>query len=203
MTKKQKSETSTRERILVAAMTMFGENPGTKLSVRSVAARAGVSTGSLRYHFPTQRALQDAVLATIYDVVLPDDGIHDESTPARERLLGCLRQVLAPAGVGKQAREATSKVFHTFIDPEPNGETRAAYFAIAGEAQRRTEYWLTVLASEGAIAEGDNTRRARFLLTVLNGLSLERALPADESILASETSTLRAAVDCVFDSRTW
>jgi AcrR family transcriptional regulator len=193
----QETGTGSRDKVLRAAMAMFGEDPGTRLSVRAVAARAGVSTGSLRYHFPTQRALQDAVLAGIYDVVAPGDRVHDRSAPARDRLIGCLRQVLALAGVGEQARAGWSQIFKTYIEPAPTDEIRAAYLAIEREAQRRVEYWLTVLSNEGALAEGDHSRQARFLVTVLNGLSIARALPAEESILAAETETLHAAVDHV------
>jgi AcrR family transcriptional regulator len=192
---------SSRDKILLAAMKMFGEDPGTRLSVRAVASRAGVSTGSLRYHFPTQRDLQDEVLTRIYDLVVSDDRIHDSSVPARDRLVDCLRQVLAGVGVGAQAREASRKVVEEFIAPEPTEELRAAYLAIEREVRRRVEYWLTVLANEGALPEGDNTRRARFLITVINGLGLERALPAEDSILQSETDTLYTAVDCVLGSR--
>lgn len=197
----QETGPSSRDRVLRAAVAMFGEDAGARLSVRAVAARAGVSTGSLRYHFPTQRALQDAVLAGIYDVVAPGEGIHDRSVPARDRLIDCLRQVLALAGVGEQARAGWREIFKTYIEPEPTDENRAAYLAIEREAQRRVEYWLSVLSSEGALAEGDNARRARFLVTVLNGLSIARALPAEESILAVETETLHAAVDHVLGSR--
>jgi AcrR family transcriptional regulator len=197
----QETGDSSRDRVLRAAIAMFGEDPSARLSVRAVAARAGVSTGSLRYHFPTQRALQDAVLAGVYDVITPGDRIHDRSATARDRLVDCLRQVLAVAGVGEQARAAWGAIFTTYIEPEPTDETRAAYLAIEREAQRRVEYWLTVLKNEGAITEGDNSRRARFLVTVLNGLSIERALPSTESILTTETETLHAAVDHVLSSR--
>lgn len=67
---------------------------------------------------------------------------------------------------------------------------------------RRVEYWLTVLADEGALPKEDHARRVRFLLTVLNGLSIERALPAEDSILKSETETLYMAVDCVLNAQT-
>jgi AcrR family transcriptional regulator len=182
-------------------MELFGENPAARLSVRAVASRAGVSTGSLRYHFPTQRALQDEVLTRIYDLVVSDDRIHDRTVPARDRLVDCLRQVLTGVGVGKQAREATLKVVEEFIASEPTEQTRAAYLAIEREVRRRVEYWLTVLTNEGALPDGDNTRRARFLITVINGLGLERALPAEDSILQTETDTLYMAVDCVLGSR--
>ncbi|MBP0459756.1 TetR/AcrR family transcriptional regulator [Streptomyces montanisoli] len=191
-----------RDKIVHAAMTMVGEDPGARLSVRAVAARAGVSTGSLRYHFPTQRALQEAVLAALYDAITPGDLIHDRSVTAEERLVGCLRQVLSVAGVGEQARAGWSEIFKAYIEHEPTEDNRAAYLAIEREAHRRVEYWLAVLGDEGAVPEGDNARRARFLETVLAGLSIARALPSEESILATETEVLRAAVDHVLGRRT-
>ncbi|MBP2367620.1 TetR/AcrR family transcriptional regulator [Pseudonocardia parietis] len=196
-----KANLSSRDKILRAAMEMFGEDPGAKLSVRAVAARAGLSTGSLRYHFPTQRELQDEVLTRIYDLVISDDRIHDSSVPARDRLVDCLRQVLTRVGVGERAREGMRKVVDEFVVPEPTEEIHAAYLAVEREARRRVEYWLTALTNDGALPEGDNTRRARFLITVVNGLGLERALPAEDSILQSETETLYTAVDCVLGSR--
>jgi AcrR family transcriptional regulator len=189
-----------REKVIAAAVAMVAEDATARLSVRAVAARAGVSTGSLRFHFPTQRALQDTVLATIYDQVFPDDPIRDRSRPARDRLVDCLRQVLAPAGVGERAREAWTIAYGTFIAPDPTEEVRAAYLAMEREGHRRADYWLTVLADEGALPVEDRARRVRFLLTILNGLSIERALPAEESILKSETDTLYMAADCVLNA---
>lgn len=166
------TDLSTRDRILLAAATMFGEDTSARLSVRAVAARAGVSTGSLRHHFPTQRALREAVLGVVYDQVARDDPIHDRSMPAPERLLGCLRQVLAFTKTREQKRAAWLEVFGRFIEPEPTPDITAAYRMIEEEAHRRVEYWLSVLSEEGALPDGDNARRARFLNTVLNGLSL-------------------------------
>jgi AcrR family transcriptional regulator len=183
--------------VLLAAMQMLGENPGAKLSVRAVAARAGVSTGSLRFHFPTQRELQDEVLTRLYDVIAPDERIHDRTVPARDRLLACLRQVLAPAGVGAGAREAHRILHERFVAPEPTEEVRQAYLALEREGLRRVEAWLAALTREGALSAGDNARRAKFLLTVLNGLALERALPAEGSVLPAENDTLSMAVDAV------
>jgi AcrR family transcriptional regulator len=197
----QRDETSgSRERILAAAAAMLAEDVTATLSVRAVSARAGVSTGSLRFHFPNQRALKDAVLARIYDHMFPDDPIHDRSVPARDRLVNCLRQVLAPAGVGEQAREAWTHAYRTYIAPEPTEPVRAAYLALEQGGWRRIEHWLTVLAAEGALPREDRARRVKFLLTVLNGLSVERALPAEDSILESETETLYMAVDCVLSA---
>ncbi|MFE1250185.1 TetR/AcrR family transcriptional regulator [Streptomyces sp. NPDC058735] len=190
----------TREKILRAAAEMIAEDMTAKLSVRAVAARAGVSTGSLRFHFPTQRALRDSLLARIYEAVLPGDPIRDRTLPPRERLLNCLRQALAPLGTDEDARTAWGTVYRTFIEPEPTEQVRAAYLGHARETERRVEHWLTVLAEEGALPPGDHTRDVRFLITVLNGLSVERALPTGESVLTAEIETLNAAVDHVLST---
>ncbi|MET4659579.1 AcrR family transcriptional regulator [Streptomyces sp. PvP037] len=190
----------TREKILQAAAEMLAEDMAAKLSVRAVAARAGVSTGSLRFHFPTQRALQDSLLARIYDHLLPGDPIRDRTLPPRERLLNCLRQVLAPLGTSEDARTAWGTMYRTFIEPEPTEQVRAAYLRLERESERRVEHWLTVLEGEGALSPGDHTRNLKFLLTVLNGLSVERALPSRESVLVAETETLNAAVDHVLST---
>lgn len=187
----------TRERILKAAAEMIAEDITATLSVRAVAARAGVSTGSLRFHFPTQRALQDEVLARIYEHFVPDDPIRDRSLPARDRLVACLRQMLVPAGVGEQARSAWGAAYHAFIAPEPSEQVRTAYLAYERASARRVEYWLGVLADEGALARRDLGRDVRFLLTVLNGLSVERALPSGDSVLKAETDSLYFAADAI------
>lgn len=190
-----------RDRILIAAATMLSEDPATRLSVRAVAARAGVSTGSLRHHFPTQRALQDAVLAGVFDMIAPADPIGDTTLPARERLIRCLRHLLAAGGTGEQARESWRHAFETFIVPEPTAQVRQTYVAQEREAQRRVEHWLSVLADEGELPVGEIARRATFLLTVLSGLALERAMPGETSTLVAENATLALAVDTVLGPR--
>ena len=197
MDEEARQKLSSRDKVLLAAMQLFGENPAATLSVRAVAARAGVSTGSLRYHFPTQRALQDEVLTRVYDLVFTGDDIHDRSIPARDRLVGCLRQVLSAAAVGEEARRGMCTVVERFVAPEPTDEVRAAYLALEREVRRRVEYWLTVLTDEGALTAGDTARRAQFLITVVNGLGFERAMPTGESTLQSENDTLYMAADCV------
>jgi AcrR family transcriptional regulator len=188
---------SSREKVLAAAAAMMAEDPAANLSVRAVASRAGVSVGSLRFHFPTQDALQDALLARIYDHFFPGDPIRDPALSARDRLVACLRQMLAPTGVGDDARAAWAAVYKSFIEPERTAELRSVYAGIEREGVRRVAYWLSVLADEGVVRRGDHTPQARFLLTVLNGLGYERALPSSGPLLQFETATLHLAVDAV------
>lgn len=191
---------SSRDRILIAAAEMLSEDPSARLSVRAVAARAGVSTGSLRFHFPTQRELHDTVLAGIYAHVAPDDPIHDRALPARDRLVACLRQVIALMETGDGARASWTRIFELFIATAPSDEAHDSYRAMARQGDRRIEHWLAVLAREGALPADSIPRSTRFLSTVLDGLAIGRALPAEASVLTAETETLYLAVDAVLGS---
>lgn len=227
---------STRERILAAAAAIIGEDGITaRLSVRAVAARAEVSVGSLRHHFPTQQTLRDELMRRVYDWMLPESSIGDRTIPARDRLVGCLRGVLEMSGAGAEARSNMIALTSSFIAVEPTEPVREAYLAMQRDGQRRMEQWLRVLAAEGAVdgiagarstvaeeaeptdaeptdatedALADDTaaeqaiaRGARFLATVLDGLALERALPAHDSLAQGETEALYTAVDAVLNPR--
>lgn len=191
-------EPGTRDRILIAAATMVSEDPGTRLSVRAVAARAGVSTGSLRHFFPNQRVLMDEVAAGITGLLGNDDLIANTTLSAAERLLMCLQQVLAATGTGEDARRAWRIAFDAYIDSEPNADAVEAYRALCAAGLRRIERWLDVLEAEGALPPGDNSERAAYLNAVMDGLSIARALPTDVARIRSEVDTLRYAVSALF-----
>lgn len=190
---------STRERILTAAAEIIAEEGVTaKLSVRAIASRVGVSTGSLRHHFPTQQLLRDEVMRRVYDWMLPSTDIHDTEVPPRDRLVGCLRQVLDMVGSGAESRAAMSALTESFISAEQTEQVREAYLSMQRDGQRRTEEWLRILAEEGVLADASRIpQSARFLSTVLNGLALDRALPAEDSLPQRETETLYMAADSV------
>ena len=190
-------EPGTRAKILIAAATMLGENPTARLSVRAVATRAGVSTGSLRHFFPTQRALVETVVAGLHDLEIPDDPIHDHSLSPTERLVACLRLLLAQVGTGDRARQQWGALYEAYVASPPSEDEAATYFALERMGRHRLEQWLTTLVDEGAIPAGRIGERARFLSTVMNGLMTERALPADTVRVESETETLRLAAHAV------
>ncbi|AZH79833.1 MULTISPECIES: TetR/AcrR family transcriptional regulator [Microbacterium] len=190
-------EPGTREKILIAAATMLGENPTARLSVRAVAARAQVSTGSLRHFFPTQRELIETVVAAMYDLELPDDPINDRSLTAEERLIACLQLILRQVGVGESARRQWGALYEAYVATAPSEDEAATYIALDRMGRHRIAQWLTVLIDEGAVPAGRVEERARFLSTVLAGLMTERALPSDAVGIEAETTSLRLAVHAV------
>ncbi|BBY85745.1 MULTISPECIES: TetR/AcrR family transcriptional regulator [Actinomycetes] len=186
---------STRDKILIAAATMLGEDPTSRLSVRAVAARAGVSVGSLRHFFPTQRALVDTVIAGIYDLDLPDDPMQDTTGDPGERLVACLQLLLSQVGTGERAREHWRSLHDTYVAATPSADATHSFLALERLAVHRIARWLGLLRDEGALAPGDLDAQARFLSTVVNGLSFERALPGDRERLPFELQTLRTAAE--------
>lgn len=189
--------TETREKIVAAAADLVREG-GAVMSVRAVAARAGVGASTLRYYFPTQKALFETVLTAVYDEALPDERMRDAAISPRDRLIESLWQLLEPVGVPSVAREVWDTIYLTFIGPEATDNARKGYRVLVGQAEQRVVAWLVILEAEGALAPGDNLQRTRFLLTVLDGLSIERALPMDETQLVAERATLGMAVDAIF-----
>lgn len=191
------AEPGTRDKILIAAATMLGEDPTARLSVRAVAARAQVSTGSLRHFFPTQRSLLDTVVAGIYDVDLPDDPIDDHARTPSERLIAGLRLMLAHVGAGDRARQHWGALYEAYVASTPSDDEAATYLALERMGRHRIERWLATLIEEGAIPAGEVEQRARFLTTVVSGLMTERALPAEGVQVESEAAALRLAVHAV------
>lgn len=193
----ESEEPGTRAKILVAAATMLGENPTARLSVRAVAARAQVSTGSLRHFFPTQRDLIDTVVAAMNDLEIPDDPINDRSLTPTERLVACLRLLLAQVGVGDRARKQWGALYEAYVASTPSEDEAATYRALEQMGRHRIEQWLATLIEEGAFPAGRIDQRARFLATVTTGIMTERALPAELVRAESEIETLRLAVHAV------
>lgn len=192
----------TRGRILDAACDIAKAGDGTRVSVRAVAARAGVGLGTLRHHFPTQGELLNAVLTSIYQEALPDERIRDSSAPPKDRLLECLRHILAPVGVEGRAREVWAGLFRAFIDPAAADGRDVGYLALERQTLGRIESWLSILVDEGSLACGDNAFRARFLVTVLNGLAVQRALPSVTAPLDDvENAVLLTAVGALGELR--
>ncbi|MDI2027406.1 TetR/AcrR family transcriptional regulator [Saccharopolyspora sp. TS4A08] len=193
------SKGDTRSKILIAAATMLGEDPTARLSVRAVAARAGVSTGSLRHFFPTQQELIDTVVAGLQTLDVPDDPMADTSRGPAERLEACLQLLLAATGAGDEARRTLTSLHDAYVASPPAEDSTHAFLAIERLAVDRVERWLAVLRAEDALAPGDLEQQARFLLTVVNGLSFERAFPGAHSRIGFEKHTLALAVTAVLN----
>ena len=76
-----------RERILAAARNLFAERGYFACKVADIAARAGMSTGNVYWHFPTKEAILQAVLAEGFAAVETMTAeVAGEYGPARRKL---------------------------------------------------------------------------------------------------------------------
>ncbi|MBX9470388.1 TetR/AcrR family transcriptional regulator [Microcella sp.] len=199
----------TRSRILSAAAAMLADNPAATLSVRAVAERAGVSTGSLRHFFPTQRDLIDAVVAAITAIQPTEElesALHDTTRPAVDRLVDLLRGALRDTIGDDSARERWRSALAA-SEPTRTDDQAAPTLALERLALRRIAGWVTTLHAEAADESDagallfDAETGARFLGTVLTGLVTEQALPGSLARAAHHDSTLRIAATAVLTTR--
>lgn len=205
------SSADTRGRILAAATTMLAENPAARLSVRAVAQRAGVSTGSLRHFFPTQVDLIDAVVATLaalQNAAGTDEPLRDTERPAAERLQGLLQRTLHDALADDRALTQLRALMGQ-ADQTRSDDHAASLLAVERLGVEQLAGWVTTLRTERATAEGVPADRvdaffgstadeaARFLSSVLTGLVTEHALPGSLARRAAHESILRIAATAV------
>lgn len=157
-----------RQSIVTAAREIAAEQGMATLSVRAVAARAGVGASTLRYYFPTQRDLYDVVTDAVFDARLGDLRIRDHHLPAAKRLTECLRQFVVPAG----GLERWAATVAAVASPDPNPEHRRLWASAVRRAHERVREWLEILAPEGVLRDGDPGRHARQLLLGIDGAAL-------------------------------
>jgi len=79
-------DTGTRERLVQAAIRLFGERGYHATPVRAICAHAGVNLGAVSYHFGGKRQLYRAALRTAVETILRPGG----SRPAADHLAGLL-----------------------------------------------------------------------------------------------------------------
>src|SRR5699024_3225475 len=92
----EEGQLSKRGDIIAAAVRLAERSdPGqANLSVRAVAAEAGVDASTLRHYFPTQSGLHEAVALRSIDTVISDSSITDSSIDPGQRLVQCRAQFL-------------------------------------------------------------------------------------------------------------
>jgi AcrR family transcriptional regulator len=191
---------NSRDKIIAAALAIRRKDRHASLSVRSVAAEAGVSVGTLRHFFPTQRDLRNAVFSELYANVYPDGDLYDRSVPAKDRLMARLQQRLATAGTLEQTIQIWNETYSRYFSLESTEAERTEFAEQGRHTIERISHWLNVLIEEGAMPDGNVEQRARFLLTVSTGILIDRVLPWEDPGLERETAILALAVEAVFGS---
>ncbi|MFI0354090.1 TetR/AcrR family transcriptional regulator [Actinomadura sp. 9N407] len=165
----------TRDRILQATLRLIGEQGIGAVTNRAVAKAAGVSLGSLTYHFPSQSDLLRESLQTFVDT---------EIARVTEHVAGLRDTVPAP---DEAADEAEKAIIAFAYGPEQIANLELHLHAARDPAVRATSVQsveaydrlaATILAALGI---PDAERHAPAIVAMLYGLALRRLATGDTS----------------------
>lgn len=156
------------------------------VSIRSVAAEAGVSAGRVQHHFPTKGAL---VRASVAEMIDSAESAHVEEVAGADPETE-LWHVLAHALPDEAASRAGTSVFYSYVaaavaDPE--------IARLLAEAKDGVEDEVARLLAACGVETADPAADARALLAVADGLTL-RVFVGGLSA-ADAKASLRGALD--------
>ncbi|MGH8921787.1 MAG: TetR/AcrR family transcriptional regulator [Actinomycetes bacterium] len=184
-----------RQHILDVATRLAGTEGLRGLSVRSVAAAAGVGATTLRTYFPSQAQLYRAVAERMVSHALSNDWIQDSSLTPAERLYASLRQFLPNAAQRQYALTVWFELITLAVGPEANAEVLELVNSGQAESISISIRWFKQLADDGcALRESPEVLADRFE-TVVDGLQLHLLLDQDEAALDRAEDTLRWFVE--------
>lgn len=183
--------------IVAVARAMASTDGMSALTVRAVSAAAGIGVGTLRHHFPTQRALVDAVVADMVGGLLDESVVLDRTRPPGDRLAHAVLQFL-PASLTERGQRDAWFAFYVSSLSAPSGQARAVLEASVATSHEHMRRWLGALAADGAIAAKSVDDTSTALIALVNGLTLEALTPGSpvtvEDARRIAESAARAAV---------
>lgn len=181
----------TQQKILHAAREIIAEGAASGPTVRAVAARAGVGASTLRYYYPTQQALFEAISEVAFDSQAILEHMRDTAIPARQRLANCLSRHLPPVPAGAPARQFWSMAINGLTAAEKEATSRKYAESMTAQAREEVAAWLDLLHEEDALRESPTRHHVHFLWSVVDGLLIGRI--AAEGHLNEEEE--RAVID--------
>ncbi|WP_405840329.1 TetR/AcrR family transcriptional regulator [Streptomyces platensis] len=180
---------SRQEEILAAALRLTYEQGVGALSVRSVAAAAGVGATTLRHYFPSQADLYQAVASRLVTSVLSDLDITDDSRDPAARLYDCLAQFVPQPTEQTQSLTGWAELHRLAL----GGDAGVVEILKSGRRASKEALlrWFGVLADQGHTARADINTHATHALTLIDGLNLDLFLFPDQVDLAAANTALR------------
>jgi DNA-binding transcriptional regulator YbjK len=178
-----------RERILHATLDLIGAEGVGGVTNRAVATAAGVSLGSLTYHFPAQGdLLREALLLFVTREAQRLEGLAEGlegATPELDEIAAAVQAVVQTAGRNEQLAQI-ELYLHASRDPELREVAGRAYAAYDHAA-------LTVLVALGV---PDPAPLVPALIALVDGFELRRLaldVPPDPALADALAALVRAA----------
>lgn len=163
----------TRERILRITLELIGREGIGAITNRRVAAAAGVSLGSLTYHFSSQvELLRDSLLLFVGEEVVRLEGIAADlrrRRPSVEQVADEVEQIVGESSNLQQLAEAELHL-RAARDPALQDASRRCFEAYEGVAEAALEML--------SVPEAD--RHARAIVALMYGFALRRLGSGEE-----------------------
>lgn len=160
----------TRERILRTTLALIGRDGIAALSNRRIAAQAGVSLGSLTYHFPSQASLlRESLLLYVGEEVARLEAVAADLRtrrphPSREEIAAEVQRLLAESATRSEPLAELELHLRAARDPELQEASRRCFAAYQGLAAAALE----------ALCVPDASRHARAVVALITGMSVQR-----------------------------
>ncbi|MCA1219094.1 TetR family transcriptional regulator [Streptomyces sp. 8L] len=180
-----------RQHILDVATRLAGTDGLRGLSVRSVAAAAGVGATTLRAYFPSQALLYRAVAERVVSYALSNDRIQEASLAPAERLYASLRQFLPGAADPQSALVVWFELLTLALGPDASAEVLEMVRSGHEESALITSRWFSLLAADGCTLSSTPEVLADRFLALVDGLHLRLLFDRDEKGLDRAENTLR------------
>jgi DNA-binding transcriptional regulator YbjK len=156
-----------RERILRATFALIGREGMAALSNRRIVAEAGVSLGSLTYHFASQEELlRESLCLFVEEEVARMEAIAADiraRCPSPEQIAVEVQQLAAESAVLPERTAELELHLRAARDPALRDASRRCFVAYEGVAAAALE----------ALGVPDPTRNARTVVAVISGLGLQ------------------------------
>lgn len=161
-----------REHILDAAQELLAQHGASGLSVRKVAAAAGIGASTLRYYFPTSNDLVLAVVKRNVDSTNLDLRIADSSLNPEERLQECLAQFMPTPGSENLALTLWATTITAAVGTNHDPLAKQSFGALSHHAKEIIMRWTRLLAEEGTQFTHTHEEMADIVTAQSYGLSL-------------------------------
>jgi len=168
LTLRDRFKTATRGAILEAAASSFASDGATGVRMEDIAARAGISVGTLYNYFQDRSSLVGALLELRMRAMLDGlDAQHDADAPFRQRLG---RFVQALADHFEANRSLLSVLLEDASSHGHDGRATSRGRSVLREVLTRAERLLADGVHRGVLREGDPTVYAALLVGMVRGM---------------------------------
>jgi len=171
LSRSQKARAERREQILAAALEVFAEKGFHATRVSDVAARAGVSQGTIYWYFPSKEELFRAAFVNLMDsITAPFEEVLAQEAPAQEKLKALTEMAL---GYTVEHMDTFVLLFHA-------ATTREVARLLAEDLKGFYTNWKATLASLfRKIGNPDPETAASLFMAILDGLGLQLFISPD------------------------